>query len=153
MAQSEVPSIELEYAFSIRIENSGRIQFEGPMRSRVFEPATGGEIRGPKLQGRVVPYSGADFAIFKDLSQGIKANTHDMLEADDGTWIYINNRGFLNRPPDPDNPGQTKLYFRMTPIFEAPFGPHEWLARTMVLGTGERLSNPDRSQFTYYRVK
>jgi hypothetical protein len=101
----------------------------------------------------VVPYSGADFAIFKDLSQGIKANTHYMLQADDGTWIYINNRGYLNRSPDPDNPGQTRLYFRMTPLFEAPAGPHEWLARTMIVGTGQRLTNPDRSQFTYYRVR
>ena len=41
----------------------------------------------------------------------------------------------------------------MTPMFEAPAGPHEWLARTMIVGTGERLTNPDRSQFTYYRVK
>jgi len=41
----------------------------------------------------------------------------------------------------------------MTPMFEAPAGPHEWLARTMIVGTGQRLSNPDRSQFTYYRVK
>ena len=40
MAQAEVPSIDLEYAFSMRVDNSGRIQFEGPMRSRVFEPTT-----------------------------------------------------------------------------------------------------------------
>jgi hypothetical protein len=153
MADLQIPGIELEYAFSITMAFAERIDFVGPRRGKGYVPPASGTVYGPLLNGRVVPYSGADFAIFKDISQGIKANTHYMLEADDGTWIYINNRGFLNRSPDPDNPGQTKLYFRMTPIFEAPFGPHEWLARTMVLGTGERLSNPDRSQFTYYRVK
>ena len=37
------PAINLDYAFSMRIDSGGRIQFEGQMRSRVFEPAAGGE--------------------------------------------------------------------------------------------------------------
>lgn len=123
------------------------------MRSRTFEPISGRDICGPRLQGRAVSKSGADYAIFDDVSQSIKVDTHYMLVADDGAWIYINNRGYRHCSPDPRNPGETKLYFRMTPYFEAPFGPHEWLSRTVMLGTAERLSNPDRSQFTYYVVK
>ncbi len=152
MADLQIPAIELEYAFTIEMNFAERIDFVGPRRGKEYVPPASGTVSGPLLNGRVVPYSGADYAIFNDLSQGIKINTHYMLETDDNVWIYINNRGFLNRPPDPDNPGQTRLYFRMTPLFEAPFGPYEWLSRTMFVGTGERLVNPDRSLFTYYRV-
>src|SRR5690606_23714489 len=124
----QVPGIELEYAFTIEMNFAERIDFVGPRRGKGYVPPASGTVSGPLLNGRVVPYSGADYAIFKDLSQGIKINTHYMLETDDNVWIYINNRGFLNRSPDPDNPEQTRLYFRMTPLFEAPFGPYEWLS-------------------------
>lgn len=153
MAALEIPGIELEYAFSITMNFNERIDFVGPRGGRGYVPPMRGEIYGPRLSGQVVPYSGADFAQFRDLSEGIKINTHYMLQADDGTWIYINNMGYLHRSPDPDDPGQTKLYFRFTPFFEAPHGPHEWMSRTLFVGTGERLTNPDRSQFTYYIVK
>ncbi|MDT8398961.1 MAG: DUF3237 domain-containing protein [Pseudomonadales bacterium] len=153
MADLQIPGIELEYAFSISMVFNERIDFVGPRGGKGYVPPASGTVSGPRLNGRVVPYSGADYAIFKDLSQGIKVNTHYMLETDDGAWIYINNRGYLNRSPDPQNPGQTKLYFRMSPYFEAPNGPHEWLSRTVIIGTGERRSNPDRSEFTYYVVK
>src|SRR5690606_1744421 len=54
MAQQDdtatVPAIDHAYAFSIRIDSAGRLEFQGEMRSRAFEPASGGEIWGPKLQ-------------------------------------------------------------------------------------------------------
>lgn len=153
MANDAVPGIELEYAFSITMNFEERIDFQGPRGGKGYVPPSKGVISGPMLNGIVVPYSGADYAIFKDLSEGIKVNTHYMLKTDDDVWIYINNRGYLHRDPDPENPGQNKLYFRFTPFFEAPFGKYEWMTRTMIVGTGERLTNPDRSQFTYYIVK
>ncbi len=153
MADLQIPGIELEYAFSVEMFFAERIDFVGPRRGKGYVPPASGTISGPLLSGKVVPYSGADYAIFSNVAEGIKVNTHYMMQADDGTWIYINNRGFLHRDPDPDNPGQTKLYFRFTPFFEVPFGPYEWMARTLFIGTGERLANPDRSRFTYYRVK
>lgn len=153
MATADIPGIRLEYAFSITMYFKERIDFIGPRGGKGYVPPSSGEISGPLLNGRVVPYSGADYAIFKDLSQGIKVNTHYMLETDDGDWIYINNMGYLHRSPDPDDPEQTKLYFRFTPFFEAPHGKHEWMSRTLFIGTGERLTNPDRSQFTYYAVR
>lgn len=153
MADLQIPGIELEYAFSVEIAFAERIDFVGPRRGKGYVPPASGTITGPLLSGRVVPYSGADYAIFSNVAEGIKVNTHYMLRTHDDTWIYINNRGYLHRSPDPENPEQTKLYFRFTPFFEAPFGKYEWMSRTLFVGTGERLSNPDRSEFTYYRVK
>lgn len=141
MAQQDIPEIELAYAFSIRTNNSGRVDLEGAMRSRRFEPAASGEIWGPKLQGRVVPQSGADFA-----SNGL-LDSHLMLQASDGTWIYLNQVGYEHNDTDNGEP-----YFRVTPYFDSPTGPYEWLSKTVFLGTGERFTNPNHTIIHYYEV-
>ena len=139
MAQQEIPDIQLRYAFSIRIDDSGRIAFQGPMRSRSFQPVSGGEIWGPRLQGRVVPQSGADYASNNLLE------AHLMLQASDGTWIYMNQLGY-------EHEAEGEPYLRVTPYFDTPEGPHEWLAKTVIVGTGERHSNPNHSIFHYYEL-
>jgi hypothetical protein len=131
MAQSDVPAIELAYAFSMRIDSSGRLAFNGEMRTRVFEPASGGEIWGPKLQGRVVPHSGGDFASNNQM------DSHMMLQASDGTWVYMNLLGYEHAADDDGAP-----YFRVTPYFDAPEGPWAWLAKTVFIGAAERHYNP-----------
>lgn len=141
MAQQDIPDIQMAYAFSMRIDDSGRIAFQGPMRSRAFEPVSGGEIWGPRLQGRVVPNSGADYA-----TNGL-LDTHLMLQASDGTWIYMNQLGYEH-----DETEDGSAYFRVTPYFDTPAGPHEWLAKTVFIGTGERHSNPNHLIFHYYEI-
>ena len=46
--------------------------------------------------------------------------------------------------------GADATYCRITPRFEVPAGAHEWLARTVFVGTGERRGA--RSIFDYYAV-
>jgi hypothetical protein len=49
-------------------------------------------------------------------------------------------------------------YFRCTPYFRAPEGPHSWLNRTVILGIGQRVPKvepndpPDHSLFRYYAI-
>jgi hypothetical protein len=149
----EVVPIKLEYVFQIRIDFSERVSFQTPTGRRAYVPAISGVIEGPRLQGRVVPHSGADFA-----ANG-RLNAHYMLQASDGAMIYINNTGYLyaadNKPLDRNDPswgGDREFYFRCTPVFDTPVGPHDWLTRTVILGTGKRHANPDNTVFTYYAV-
>jgi hypothetical protein len=163
----DIPVIGLRHAFSVSIFFEERIAI-GSVRGRVFVPAVGGEVWGPRLRGRVVPYGGADFAL------GGLLDAHYMLEASDGALIYINNRGFMKaigvppaaRPaPAPLAPGETldqrmqgtaladvPLRMRLTPTFDAPEGPHGWMNRTLFVGHGARFMNPDHTIFTYYEV-
>ncbi|MDB5682892.1 MAG: hypothetical protein JWM75_590 [Sphingomonas bacterium] len=151
-------AVRLEHVFDVRVDfTSDRCVF-GPLPgggSQGYTPASGGRIEGPRLSGRVVPHSGADFATVR--ADGvIELNAHYLLEADDGTKIYITNRGYLV----PARPGEAVIahgmaqpaYFRFTPTFKVPAGPHDWLARTVILGAGERHANPDHSIFRYYAV-
>jgi hypothetical protein len=141
MAQPDVPGIDFTHAFSMRIDSSGRLAFNGEMRTRVFEPATGGEIWGPKLQGRVVPASGADFGGNELM------NTHLMLQASDGTWIYMNLLGYEHQQTDDGS-----AYFRVTPYFDTPEGPWAWLSKTVFIGMAERHHNPAHTIIHFHEV-
>jgi Protein of unknown function (DUF3237) len=149
----EIEPIKLEYVFQIRIDFSERVSFQTPNGRRAYVPAISGVIEGPRLQGRVVPHSGADFA-----ANG-RLNAHYMLQASDGAMIYINNQGYLYATSgkaidrnDPSWGGDSDFYFRCTPVFDTPIGPHDWLTRTVIVGTGKRHANPDHTIFTYYAV-
>ena len=87
--QKSIPKIELEYAFSVRIFFKERVEFEAPGHGRGYVPPASGEVWGPRLQGKVVPYSGADYG--GEFGLG----AHYMLQADDGAYIYIHNMGYL----------------------------------------------------------
>lgn len=151
---------ELELAFHIRLDfgEGPRLRFEPHHTAftRGFVAVTGGEISGPKLSGRVVPLSGGDWP--RIWAGGlIEFEAHYMLEAADGTPIYIHNRGLAYSSPETlarVEAGETvapqETYCRITPRFEAPQGPHDWLNRTIFIGTAERRGAS--TFFDYYAV-
>jgi len=148
-----IEPIKLEYVFQIKIDFTERVSFQTPNGRRAYVPAASGVIEGPRLQGIVVPHSGADYA-----GNG-RLNATYMLKANDGTMIYIHNEGYLypvdGKPIDRNDPswgGDREFYFRITPVFDTPIGPHDWLTRTVIVGTGKRHANPDYTIFTYYAV-
>jgi hypothetical protein len=157
-------ALKLEHAFTVRIEFKERTRFQPttPMGGRVYVPATGGTITGPRLQGRVLPYSGGDYARGR-ADHVSELNAHYMFEASDGSPIYIYNRGFLygrdeNGKPIPPAEGKSSFaikpntYFYITPVFDTPVGPHDWMTRTVIVGRGQRKPDPDHTIFDYFTV-
>lgn len=143
-------SLKLEHVFDIRIDFNERRLF-GPVSggaSQGYTSVKSGLVEGPRLNGRVVDYSGADWAAVR--TDGVvELNAHYLLEASDGTLIYIRNLGYVYGA---DPAAGRSAYFRCTPYFRAPQGPHDWLNRTVIVGGGERRANPDHSLFRYYAV-
>ena len=165
--------IGLEFAFRIRIYFGERRRFEPttPMGGRFYVPPLSGDISGPRLQGRVIPHSGADFARGRS-DNASELNAHYMLESSDGTPIYINNRGFLYGRDDAGLPAKfasktqetltegaetswkiaPDTYFFCVPVFDTPVGRHDWLTRHVFIGRGRRVPSPDHTCFDYYIV-
>ena len=113
-----------------------------------YVPLRSGIVRGPRFNGRVMERSGADWATVR--TDGVvETRAHYMLEADDGTPVYIENRGYIYHT-QPGAPGPA--YFRCTPYFRAPVGKHDWLNRTVIVGGGERHQDPDHTIFRYFTV-
>jgi Protein of unknown function (DUF3237) len=148
--------LKFTHAFDIRI-NFDKRWLIGPVSGGANVGYTsvgaGSTVSGPRLNGRLVDYSGADWPIVRQ-DGVVELNAHYMIEADDGARIYIRNQGYVHGALAPDVPA----YFRCTPYFRAPIGPHEWLNRTVIVGVGQRRPKlrpddpPDHSLFRYYAI-
>lgn len=163
-AVSGVDTPRLEFVFQIRLHFT-RVQNINDMPSGAGRGAVyidSGEISGPYLQGRAVPDSGGDYALFRP--DGVLAiDARYMLEAQDGTLIMMYNQGYLwgrrdgvmdrirawifeGGPPVE----HADYYFRNHPTFEVETGPHDWLTRHVIIGIGERQQ--DGNLIRYYTV-
>jgi hypothetical protein len=158
-------ALRYAHAFDIRI-NFDKRWVIGPISGGAQQGYTsvgaGGTVSGPKLNGRLVDFSGADWPLVRP-DGVVELNAHYMIEADDGARIYIRNLGYVHGPlrssaQGPDEPPAIPGYFRCTPYFRAPQGPHDWLNRTVLIGVGQRRPKvkpedaPDHSLFRYYCV-
>jgi len=149
---------QLDFAFQIAIDLTPRVRY-GPTfwgHERGFVGVLGGTISGPRLNGKVIPHSGGDWPTIKS-DHTARFAARYLLEADDGTIIELENRGIrhgskevLDRlqryePVDP-----SEYYASVSPTFDAPAGPHEWLSRTMFIGKVSRAA--ERAVFSYWAI-
>jgi hypothetical protein len=148
-----------EWVFDITIDFGERWRFPVVGGGLIgFTSIAGGIIEGPKLQGRVMPASGADFARIRP-DGVVELDANYLLEAADGTPIYCHNIGRGRAPPVPlargEEPKASEMadhYFRLTPQFQTPPGVHDWLTKVVIVGAAQRKRNPDRTVFHYYTV-
>lgn len=143
---------KLEYVFEIdldftRVQNINNMP-TGAGRGAVYLDS--GTVSGPYLNGRAVPDSGGDWALFRP--DGVLAfDARYMLEENDGTLILLRNNGYLwGRYPDTiariqawifDNGPvvpEEEYYLRAFPTFEVEKGKHDWLMRHVIIGIGRR---------------
>jgi hypothetical protein len=157
MLTSTPEGLAHEHVFDVRIDFADRWRW-GPISEgghQGYTSVAGGTVTGPRLQGRVVPNSGADYALIRP-DGVVVLNAHYLLEAADGSLIYIYNRGFVvpgqggadRKPGELPQPS----YFRCAPTFKVAKGQHDWLDRTVIIGGGVRHNNPDHSIFHYYAL-
>lgn len=150
---------ELEFAFSVRLDFPTGPRLRVPLASgdtRGFVSIQSGAVTGPRLEGEVVPGSGGDWPLFR--ADGVVVfDARYIIKARDGGMIYLTNRGYAHAAPEvqglidrgePVPPSAN--YFRLAPVFETALGPHAWLARSLIVGTGEK--HPDHSIFNYFVV-
>ena len=85
----------LEHAFTIGIELAGLQWVEptsrGETRAAIY--AAEGWVKGPLLNGKVIPMSGGDFPLVRP-NGVIDFDARYLLEADNGDVIYLENRGY-----------------------------------------------------------
>lgn len=125
--------IGIGFAFEIRARIDAPLD-GGPGRNgrRRIIPILGGTVAGPRLHGRVLP--GADYELIRPDGNSV-VEAHYGIEASDGTPIYIRNKGLFVATPEViarldagEAVGPDSYYFRSVPVFDAPDGPHGWLA-------------------------
>ena len=123
----------LEHCFTIRAD-VGRTLTGGASRNgeRLHIEITGGSVEGPRLSGRIAA-GGSDWPLVRpDGASRISACY--TIVASDGTPVFVRNEGLrvsspevLSRLRAGERVDPAEFYFRSTPVFEAPDGPHGWL--------------------------
>ena len=147
---------QLSFVCDIEVQ-VGPIRDLGPTphgRRRII-PILSGTVRGKRLEGTIVP-GGADW-------QYVRADGVLELEARysiltrDGAEIAVTNRGMRRAAPEimermsrGEAVDPALVYFRASPVFEAPAGPHEWLNRSVFVCTAARF--PDKVQIKVFEV-
>jgi hypothetical protein len=150
---------KFEFAFSVRIKLKPpamylRPSLMGSERAAIY--LEDGDFEGPTIRGRVLPGSGGDWPLVRP-DGVIDFDARYMLEVDDGTLIYMQNRGYRWGSPEvmermrrqePVDPSE--YYMRVSPKFDVPQGKHDWLARYMFIGVAEKT--PGGNCIAYYKV-
>jgi hypothetical protein len=149
-------SPRFEHAFTIAIELTKpywiKPSARGDTRAAIY--AASGTITGPRLNGKVVPMSGGDFPLARD-NGVIDFDARYLLEADDGAIIYMQNVGYRWAKDDAiaakmranEDVSFDDYYMRVTPRFDAPAGPHEWMSRHVFVGVAEKVPGANRIHY------
>lgn len=148
------PTLLHVFDLAIRVGTPIEIGDVGVGDRRVID-ILGGEVTGPKLQGRVVP-GGADFQMIR--RDGLtELHARYTLELDGGGRVYVENTGLRFGPADalerirrgePVDPAL--IYFRTAPRFETAVPELAWMTRHLFVGTGAR--RPDRVELSVFQV-
>lgn len=115
----------------------------------------GGTVKGPKLNGKVLP-GGADWQVVRD--DGVSdISARYTIQADDGALIYVDAPGIREAAPaviKRINSGEivdpSEYYFRTTPRLETSAEKYAWMNRRLFVCKGVRL--PDGVEIRYYLV-
>jgi hypothetical protein len=144
-----------EYAFTVSIELTRPVWLrpsgQGATRAAIW--AESGTFEGPRIRGRVIPMSGGDYPLLRP-NGIIDFDARYLLEADDGTPIYLQSRGYrwaegdaMDRMSRNEDVAPDEYYMRVSPKFDVPEGPHDWLAKHIFVGVAEKLPRANRIHY------
>ena len=138
------PHLETRYVFTltVRIAEVTSVGDIGTGVRRII-PIIGGEVKGEKVNGKVLPF-GADFQIIRP-NELIELEAKYAFETDDGAVVYVENKGMRFGPVDllqklkrgePVDP--RLIYFRTVPKFETGAEKYRWLMENLFIGSAAR---------------
>jgi hypothetical protein len=127
----------LRWAFTLEIAFDLGLFHETVAGEKGFLRSGGGRVFGPRLQGTVEEQAG-DWPVLRP--DGIvESDARYMIRSADGEHIYMRSRGYL-RAGDVDafraGSSGSQLYYRCSPQFDPSVGPHQWLSRSVFVGSG-----------------
>jgi hypothetical protein len=129
----EIPCLVLALTIHVQIGALAQIG-QVPGGAARMIPITGGSFEGPRLKGTVMP-GGADWQVTRP--DGVtELRAHYGLQCDDGAIVQVNNRCLVVR-----GDGGVRL-IRSVLQLEAPEGPHDWLNKSVFVGTLNAPGDP-----------
>ncbi|GAA2684287.1 DUF3237 domain-containing protein [Actinoplanes palleronii] len=148
----ELPDPRLVFVFEARVDVAEtRHVGRGPDEVLMFTPITGGTVSGPRLNGTVLA-GGGDWSVTR--GQVTELDARYLLQADDGSVIDIDNRGFWRATPEIDarveageDIPETEYYYRTSPKFSTDAPAHAWLNSSVFVGLARGEAGQVRIRF------
>ncbi len=147
--------IKLDFMMDLSIDYRVRVVGQGPFGSRQLFLVQGGEFKGPRLQGEVLP-SGGDWMLVGQDNVG-RLDVRVMLETVDDALIYMQFGGVLElndlvvaAASGTREPEFEDAYFITQPRFETGDTRYTWLNRSVGLSEGKVGQN--RAWYRVYRA-
>jgi uncharacterized protein DUF3237 len=126
-----------------------------PHGRRRIVPIFGGTVKGPRLEGEILP-GGADWQHVRG-DGVVELVARYSIRARDGVEITVINRGLRRATPEVmermargEAVDPALVYCRTVPQFEAPAGPYGWLNASIFVCTAARL--PDKIHLGVFEV-
>ena len=147
---------QLEFVCELKVKIASALTVgETPHGTRRIIPITGGSFSGPNLKGTIIN-GGADWQVVRK-DGTTELNALYTLQTDDGTLIYVNNKGVRVATPDiarrianGEKVSPDAYYFRAAPSFETPPGKYDWLMQTLFISKGIR--EPDGVTIQVWKI-
>lgn len=151
------PKFEYAFTISLNLDGARYLKPTSMGATRVAVYAADGTVDGPLIKGRVVPMSGGDWPLVRP-NGVIDFDARYLLELEDGTIVYLQSRGYrwANSPEVAERmarnepAGHDEYYMRVSPKFDVPEGPHDWLGKYVFVGVAEKVPNANRIH--YFKV-
>jgi hypothetical protein len=127
-----------------------------PAGNRRVVPVSGGNFRGERLRGEILPYAGSDLLLGRT-DGSFQQDVRMVLRTDDGALILMTYRGVRHASREisarmargePVSPSD--YYLRTTPFFETSSPELAWLNKIVAVGIGER--RPDGVIYEVFEI-
>ena len=145
---STMPELKSRYLFTMTLQLAPMedLGTTPAGRRRVF-PVSGGDFKGERVRGTVLPIIGSDLLLTHPDGSS-NQDVRLLLKSDDGALILMTYRGVRHASPDVDarlTRGEivagSEYYLRTTPFFETSSDKYSWLNQIVTVGVGERKAN------------
>jgi len=128
-----------------------------PKGMRIIFPVIGGTVKGPKVNGEVLPF-GADWLVIRS-DGAAELDVRATLRTDDGELIHVTYRGINKTDPEVsarvqngEDVDPSEYYFRTTPVFETGSEKYAWLNQIICVGVGRSLPKQKQVQYKIYQI-
>jgi len=120
--------------------------------TRLILPVLGGNVTGPKLNGKIRPF-GADWGLIR-VDNCLEIDVRAVIETDDGAFIHTYYPGIIDMTQEQVDeflagklPAGLDIY--VAPRFETSHENYQWLTRIQAAGRGSVVEDGDRFKVTY----
>ncbi len=138
-----LPKFEFLYHMEADLEPPQVVGKAGKGARMIFI-AKGGTIRGPKLNGTLLP-GGGDWFTMRDDGVG-ELNVRGSFKTDDGALIYSHYLGLTHNKTDDGS-----RYFVTTPYYETGSEKYAWLNKIVTIGIGHS-PGPNKVAYDVFKV-